>query len=242
MICTFPGRYGDILWSLPTVRALSEKLGEPVTFYIGGEFKGLIPLLLQQPYIRAVEALPNWGLTPPEEWIAPLVLSSDVEELVHLGYRGWPHLPLPYFIAEQAGVEIQLDRPWITVAGSAPSCTIAVGFTEAWFELKFGLLSTFNPDHGDPTMLLLTIPGSRWMTEARYTIRLACDCSALHVLACAMGKKVILMEPMEGRWNPIFYPYGMDGPQVTVVKGNDGRPTFDSRHCADTLRKALSHV
>lgn len=30
------------------------------------------------------------------------------------------------------------------------------------------------------------------------------------------------------------------GPQVTVVKGLDGKPTFDARHCAETLEKILA--
>ena len=64
------------------------------------------------------------------------------------------------------------------------------------------------------------------------------DCSALHVLAVALGTPVVLVEPMEARWNPIFYPLGMDG-AVQVVKGNDGRPTWDARHVGDVLRERL---
>jgi hypothetical protein len=66
------------------------------------------------------------------------------------------------------------------------------------------------------------------------------DCSAWHVLAMAMGIPVVLVEPLEARWNPIFYPLGMDGPQVTMVRGNDGNPTFDARHVADALTRALA--
>ena len=67
---------------------------------------------------------------------------------------------------------------------------------------------------------------------------LACN-SALHVLAVAVGTPVVMVEPLEARWNPIFLPLGMDGPQITVVKGNDGRPTWDSRAARDTLLAVL---
>lgn len=252
---SFPGRFGDLLWALPTVRTLSEKYGGAARLYIAGEFASIAPLIQEQPYIADVIPLASWGLTPPNEWQAPI---PDAEgTVIHLGYRGWPTKPLPYAVAEQAGVEIDINRPWIQIEGPYPPTEIAIGFTEAWFELKLGLvIATLNDKRGDPPYLVLTPRGTRWRTEARgvavyETTWLEAagvirnsdlffgDCSALHVLACAMGKPVVLMEPMEARWNPIFYPYGMDGPHVTVVKGNDGRPTFDARACAAALKKAL---
>jgi hypothetical protein len=47
---------------------------------------------------------------------------------------------------------------------------------------------------------------------------------------------------MEARLNPIFLPYGTKGHGVTLVVGNDGQATTDSRHCADALKEALQHV
>ncbi len=47
-LCTFPGRYGDIIWALPTVRGISEVEG-PVDLLIAGEFASIVPLLEQQP-------------------------------------------------------------------------------------------------------------------------------------------------------------------------------------------------
>lgn len=263
-LCTFPGRYGDLLWSMPSIRAISEQRGEPVSVAIAGEFASLLPLLAQQPYIRRVHALSWWSLTPPNEWESPIDLSGpdwrDYDELIDLGYRGWPTLPLPYEIAQQAKVEIDLSRPWITVDGPGMPLDVAVGFTETWFELKFGLLVAIEHLlYPSPSLIQLTLPKTRWTTEtARYAgvsvvvdwleaaraIRNADlffgDCSALHVLAVAIGTPVVLCEPMEARWNPIFYPLGMAGPQVTVVTGNDGKPTFDARHCADAIRSALT--
>jgi hypothetical protein len=54
-----------------------------------------------------------------------------------------------------------------------------------------------------------------------------------------MGKPCVIMEPMTERLNPIFWPLGQDGPQVTLVRGNDRQATFDARHTAETLERVL---
>ena len=110
------------------------------------------------------------------------------------------------------------------------------------------------------TYAVLCPPGSRWATEtwaptwkalkpvewlayaqimADARVVLA-DCSAAHVLAVAMGKPVILMEPNPNRHNPVFYPLGKIGPQVTLVLGGDRQPTWDARHTADAVKEALA--
>lgn len=243
------------------MRAISESRGEPVDMAIAGEFASLLPLLNQQPYIRRAFAIDHWGLTPPQEWRAPIgeLKGTDWDEQIDLGYRGWPDQALPYAIAAQAGVTIDLERPWITSYPITPveDTTIQylpTGFTEAWFELKFGLLALLRERAIRLCYITMAAAGSRWTTSgARFSPVswqiAACllqkygvffgDCSALHVLACAVGARVLIMEPMEARWNPIFYPYGMDGPRVTVVKGTDGRPTFDVHHCAEAIQALL---
>lgn len=269
VLATFPGRYGDLIWALPSVRALAESLDQPVDLAIAGEFEGLVPLLEYQPYLGTIYALHLWTLTPPEEWKAPLptFMLRKYDQIIHLGYRGWPALDLAHeterVLQEQKWGKvpaINLTRPWITDLPPRPTdgCAreIAVGFTEAWFELKLGLVNAAI-DHLTSDYTVLTIPGSRWLTEAWGIDRLPCDwitaaqqirdadlflgdCSALHVLAVALGKPALIVEPMEARWNPIFYPLGMDGPQVTVVKGNDGRPTFDAREVQVAIRRRLA--
>lgn len=278
LLLTFPGRFGDLLWALPTVRAIAEQRGLPVDLAIAGEFASIAPLLRLQPYIKEVYPLDHWSLTPPDEWRAPVELKgTDWDEVIDLGYRGWPDCPLPYFVAKQAKVEIDLSRPWITV----PTLDwkwklhVAFGFSECWFELKHGLIELlfgeqYKNEDGDPFneggYFVQQDPqfrsrgvftNSRWTTEAGYGATADWidsaqriqfgqvffgDCSALHVLAVAMGKPVVICEPMDARWNEIFYPLGMDGPQVTVVKGHDGLPTFDARACAAAIEKALSCV
>jgi hypothetical protein len=69
------------------------------------------------------------------------------------------------------------------------------------------------------------------------------DNSAGHVVARGLGKPVVMVEPAEARHHPIFYPYGDDGARgVTLVKGGDGRPTFDARHVGDVLQQHLERI
>lgn len=269
ILTTFPGRFGDLAWALPTVRAIAETTGGPVDLLICGEFAGIVPLLELQPYLARVIADPAWGVG--DGWSpAPGVIEATAvpyDAIYHLGYRRWPELPLPLEIDQTVRVDIELppldlSRPWITLDphGASwfatntrhPPRRVAVGFTECHFELKYGLLALLR-EHDRDWNLVTCMTGDRWFHEAgegshswaeaaqvlRQSEIFLGDCSALHVLAVAMGKPVVLVEPMEARWNPIFYPCGQDGPQVTLVKGLDGKPTFDSRHCVEALTQAL---
>lgn len=276
VLVSFPGRYGDILWAMPVLRALSRRLNQPIDLAISGEFASIVPLLQQQDYLGQVTAYQTWSLAAPESWRGPMVGVADTyDAILHLGYRGWPQRPLPFEVLDtlnaqsQIGgsqwtrfgtipdAELDLQTPWITVDGSASLTDLAVGFTEAWFELKFGLLCCL--DAALPPYIVLTPPGTRWVTEMppqtlpvcatdwigsariiRHATHFLGDCSALHVLAVALGTPAVIMEPMEGRWNPIFWPLGQDGPQVTVVRGNDGRPSFDARAVRAAVEQRLT--
>lgn len=270
ILVTFPGRYGDLLWALPTVRAIAEANGGQVDLLIAGEFTAIVPLLRQQPYLHAIYAESAWGLTPPKEWLPPTLPVLGYERTIHCGFRGWPDQPLPQFIYAQTQREypdlamgpLELDRPWISVTPAFPNlrATVVCGWSDCWFELKFGLMSLIGERVNDP--YVITPHGSRWaqaallasdwlgilqtdwLEAAQLTQKAKVflgDCSALHVLAVAMGVPVIIMEPMEARWNPIFYPLGKTG-RVHLTVGLDGLPTFDSRHTAEAIEAALAHV
>lgn len=280
LLATFPGRAGDLLWALPSIRAISEHFAAPVDLLVAGEFAGLVPLLLQQPYLASVEADPRWSLTPPDDWRAPepIFLPPPLhgwDRVYHLGYRGWPANPLPHQTWSNIALgwrdedgplpSLDLDRPWIIPPpeplllgldpATLPARDLIAGWTDCWFELKLGLWHLLADFAKDRPFLTLAAPGSRWDTEgggwgivpcgwiqAAHILSHAAvflgDCSALHVLAVAMGKPVVLVEPMEARWNPIFFPLGTHD-RVRLVRGNDGLPSFDARHCADVLKEAL---
>lgn len=268
ILCTFPGRHGDLLWALPTVRAIAEHVGHKVDFATTEKYGRIAELVFEQEYISGVLVLKDWEIIEgaPIRPIEPPHMPSGYDKVIHLGYPGWPELPLPYYVEKigrlaMPGIpRIDLSRPWIHAPRFFENdIQVAVGFSDEHFELKYGLWSLLSRDKSTPGSVVEWIslrggPGSRWVTEggqwtadwmhtaeilASAKIFLGC-CSALHVLACAMGKPVLIMEPNEQRWNPVFYPYGMDGPEVTVIRGGDGRPTFDARHVKDQVQALLA--
>lgn len=271
ILCTMPGKFGDIFWSLATVRAISETFGQPVDFVLSKETPSLLPLLNRQPYIRDAFMWEPWidVDTLLGKQIQPSLMTKGFYDRVfHLSYRGWPQTPLPFEIHLNARAQyetdidpIDLDRPWITVpplpAAAYPTAPLVIGFSDEWFELKYGLTELLH--HARPTLpyaLTLIAPHSRWALEGRETpdpdpdsweraasiisgtkVCLACN-SAYHVLAIALGKQVVMMEPNVQRHNPIFFPLGTEG-RVKLVKGHDGQPTWDARHVYAEVQKFL---
>ena len=290
LLVTFPGKHGDSLWALPTLRALAEANGGHVDLLMAPAYSGILPLYRAQAYIGRADAWPSWQVqntapmtpwSPFEETLhhEALGVSAGYEAILHLGYREWPTAPMHQYVYSIAQREyptvpiapLDLDRPWITLllprpgsliigpdAAAWPPMDIVSGWADEHFELKYGVesLALRNLNRGRQTYRTIrrvSAPKSRWVAEGddpaysweaaafallQAKVFFGC-CSALHVLACAMGKRLVMMEPAEARWNPIFWPYGQDGPRVMLVKGNDGRPTWDARHCADALRGAL---
>lgn len=182
-LIAFPGRAGDILWGLPSVRAISEAVGQPVDMVIGGEFASLVPLLQHQSYLGKVWSDLTWGLTPPEEWQPPAPNIVGYDRAWLLGYRGWPDQPLAQYTYARAQVEtglplppLDLDTPWITIPPS-PGCTrvVCCGWSDCWFELKVGLTQLVRARgvgryrSGDSmrsgTWHISRAPGSRWAME-----------------------------------------------------------------------------
>lgn len=267
ILCTFPGKYGDLLWALPSVRAISEAVGGPVDLVIAGAYQGLLPLLELQPYLGKVTALPAWEVqdTAPMTPRTPPLDAQEYDLVLHLGYRGWPQHPLPIETHDCACSQwptgypdlpaLDLTRPWITPpawAANLKQQAVAVGFTEEYFELKVGVYQLIQayPDADQRVNLSVgprwrgeyctsTSSGMSWDTAAAWLSRsavfLGCN-SALHVLACAIGTPVVIMEPNPQRHHEIFWPYGKSGPQVTQVIGGDGQWTFDARHVWETVQ------
>ena len=269
-----PGRFGDIAWALPTVRALAQVAGEPVDFLISGKYGSIAPLIRLQPYIRECYVLEDWLVqetAPMTPRIPPRLPVGPYDRVVHLGYQSWPASPLPMQIHAIAVAQgpvgpLDLQTPWITLSSKKGwERRVCCGWSDEHFELKAGLTqlvkyATPAQDWGMGSTWHLCVPlGSRWLKEAGPIAGSVRDgeswevsaqwiagcrvffgcCSALHVLARALGKPVVMMEPNPQRHNAIFYPSGTTGHGVELVLGNDGKPTFDSRHCADALREAL---
>lgn len=289
VLTTFPGKFGDLIWALPTVRAISEAVDEPVDLVIAGAFSSIVPLLQRQSYLGEVWADASWvvenaaPMTPRAPFV-PIEWSSSYDQIFHLGYRGWPEGDLARETVRCAAAQgafttaggellrvadlgmFDLNRPWITAPYTVQQAdwrrAYAVGFTDEHFELKYGLTELVRMQwiaearrqgvqHGpinlstSPRWDAETGEGKGWSWDsaaawlADTPVFLGC-CSALHVLARAMGVPVVLMEPNPHRWNDIFYPFGKSGKGVELVLGNDGQPTFDARAVWDRLQRTLA--
>lgn len=120
VLCTFSGGYGDILWSLATVKALSKKHNTPVDMMIMPKYESLVPLLKQQSYIKDAIANHNWICTGQphgdQPWEAP-VPTEIYDQIYHLTYRRHPlpHESLIDFIAAPHLVQHLSPVPFIEV-------------------------------------------------------------------------------------------------------------------------------
>ncbi len=273
MIVTHPGKLGDLLWALPTVRALATK--EPVHLHLAAQCKPLVSLLEKQPYIHSLVLDENWQVqdTAPATPRVPPTFIPASERVAHLGYDRWPDLPLPFEVAMHAGLHVgslDLSR-WITTEPAfkrEPSADIVLfHWTDRWFELKLGLTELVTQSVPLTSWCLRTDPNTqRWQvykhayeatfeklaSEIAAVSLVVTDCSAVHVLAAAIGTPVVVVEPEQDRHHFIFWPGSVAGPgpwhpadnalgrRIFPVLGNDGKPTFDARHTADLIREVLA--
>jgi hypothetical protein len=237
---THPGKFGDLLWALATVKALGGG-----RLWLPDALQSIGPLLLAQPYIHGVYFDPTWQVqdtapatprTPRPDTDGP---PWDVTDLVHLGYPGWPDRPLPEYTAALAGVVVDLGQPWIATPTYSGHTTVDVlgHFTDRWFELKYGCWQLLTERLDACTFALAYAPDSRWLSEGTEHVNVRerapdwlqlarlipraklvlCDNSAAMVLCAAFQTTpCLVLEPEEARHHPIFWPGiqgGDDGPE-----------------------------
>jgi hypothetical protein len=144
-LCTFSGKYGDILWSLPTARFISENIVHgPVDFAVMPYYTSLLPLLASQNYIDRSFTVSNWIRTHSnhgdQPWQPPEITAVDEPYLQqwHLGYRAHPgisapNMPLIDFVAYQQGVSFNgwNPVPFITVDESVEQEAAKIWFAES---------------------------------------------------------------------------------------------------------------
>jgi hypothetical protein len=271
ILVTCPGKFGDLIWSMSVARAIAETYGETVDVMTSKTYGSIAPLLQHQPYITTAIVDQYWAVrdtAPMTPRVSPGHILADYDRLFHLGYDGWPQHPLPlehwrlavqqreWFPNDPPLKDLELGRPWIT---SKPwgewegQVRVAVGFTDEHFELKVGLYTLLEKANwalafvgASPRWRMeLGEQESSWENAARIIraadVFLGCN-SALHVLAVALGTPVVMMEPNPHRHQAIFFPLDTAGPQVTLVTGTDGLPTFDARHVAEALTAVLEQA
>lgn len=128
-----PGKIGDSLFSLPTVRHVCQTKQKTCDFYTSDYCKALIRLLEYQSYIDNVYIPPNYRMTRADMGIQPWLMPIDksfYETVYQLGFRSVPDRPLHKFIAKSVGIDPRLlpeigyeypdikvlDEPYIVVS------------------------------------------------------------------------------------------------------------------------------
>lgn len=211
ILCTFSGRFGDILFSLPTVRQISRNYGTRVDMGIMPSYKTLLPLLKRQSYIQNTFTIDNWFCTGSpcgdQPWEAPLDMLPGYDKVYHLTYRYHPHgnNPLIDFIAGQQS--LVLDEPivpFIETLDFPPykETYIAFAFNDQYHEQKTRFLECLSSNLGrtglssGTEIRFFDVSKSEW-SWARYGIKHALcfvGCrSANWVLANGVGQKNIIV-------------------------------------------------
>lgn len=101
-----PGKIGDVLYALPTVRFLCELHQAKADFYTSSYCAPLTSLLEYQPFIRSV-VIPSAYVSEHMElgvqpWQMPIA-ADDYAAVYQLGFRAWPEKSLIDHIAESVG-------------------------------------------------------------------------------------------------------------------------------------------
>ena len=126
-----PGKIGDALYTLPTVRYLCQRHGTTADFYTSSYCEPLRRLLEAQEYISRVIVPEDYvienGFQGIQPWKMPIP-ADQYDEVYQFGFKDEPDRPLPDFIASTVGApsglpifyqhqDIEtLDRPYLVLA------------------------------------------------------------------------------------------------------------------------------
>ena len=199
-LCTFSGRFGDILWSLPTVRALSKQVGKKVDLGIMPAYAGLLPLLNRQNYIQEAFVMNDWILEGSpfgdQPWKAPE--PEKYKKVWHLTYRYHPNgMSLMEFIATQHAISFgRTPIPFINVTrtiGRHPMRYISYAFNDYDSGAKESFLGKLEDGLGDVSFVDVSKMPWDHAADAIYYSTAFVGCrSANWVLAAGVGKKNII--------------------------------------------------
>lgn len=244
-LATFPGKFGDILWSLPTVREIADQVGEKIDFAVMPSYESLVPLLKEQAYIDDAFVLPKWEcLGSPwgdQPWQPTHEAVKDLkvyDKWWHLGYRCHPREhALIDFTAFQQEIKLRpLPLPFISVDSLKweKACyRKAPGEKGDKYKVNF-VSYGFNGEYSVEKHMFIEELKSRlnylefvdigqvsWLEATGFLQSKDCIChvgcrTSLHVLAHGIGKKVILFEP-----NPSKNTTGPFGKIFSCPYGNE---------------------
>lgn len=102
-----PGKHGDALYALPTIRALALKHGCKVDFYTSSYCEPLRSLFEAQECINRFIVSPTYVLERMDMGAQPycVPVEGEYEAVYQLGFQGIPDRAIPDYIASEVGIE-----------------------------------------------------------------------------------------------------------------------------------------
>ena len=241
ILATLSGKFGDIIWALPTARQLSRRHGAPVDFRIMPTYRSLLPLLrYQNDYIASAEVIEDWACTggsphSDQPWQPPHYIEQGYDLVAHLtprrhvGTNGAPMLPLAHFMAWQQN--ITLPEPIVPFLKApvyeAEEPFVCYGFNESQRDLKDRLIARLCLQ-----LRVMDVSKLPWLEAAsRITASgyfIGCR-SACWVMAMGLGAVTWTYEPNPSRnafgyWGMAFgLPTGKETPCPFDMSPRNGR-------------------
>lgn len=262
ILFTHPGKLGDLLWAMPTVKAIAG--GGQVDLMVSGYCKPLVSLLAAQSYIRKVILYERWELkggAPEEAWNPGPVgfREGEYQEVIHLGYRNWPAPTLgeyyPKLMRETYGLDLKVDfnQPWLEATPwDMTENKIVCTFSNEFIETKVGWLQALWNQFPDEEFVLVRAPGSRMsefsidmpkidaelpaLAQIMASAKLVVTCNSVgHPLASGLGKKCIIAEPQKMRQQAVF----KSAISRNTYWGSEASPSINSYELVNLVRACL---
>jgi hypothetical protein len=221
VLATFSGKYGDILWSLPTVRELQRKYNRQIDFAVMPHYRQLLPLLRYQSYIRMAFIIDDWTCVGSpcgdQPWQPPKHCEQGYDFVHHLTYRthpgmnGAPAMQLADFTAWQQGLKLEEPVvPFIAapMIGLANVSSVCYAFNEMESELKGRFMHRLRATL-PASVSLIDVSRMTWLDAASAIqsagVFVGCR-SANWVIAMGLGVETYTYEPNPSR--NAFGPWG----------------------------------
>lgn len=211
-LATFFGPYGDIIWSLASVKHISENIvRSKLDFAMASGYSTLIPLLEVQPYIDRAYSIDEWLPIPKifdsfrkDRWYADPKVEVNYEKAWHFTWQGrWivnePIMCEIDYFANQKGFQLKNPLPFIFIPKRKRrrNRLIAWSFNDSYIERKMRFISKLQ------SMLksyeFVRTDSLSWVNAAKTLRDAACfvGCRSSNcALAYAVGQKnIIVYEP-----------------------------------------------
>ena len=211
ILCSFSGKFGDILWSLPTVRHIARLYDTSVEFMIMPTYLSLTPLLEQQSYISKVIVNDAWLCTGSPHGDQPWCPQNDTEiswgydKVFHLGYRYHPGIHytgkavIDFLAAQQNFILEEPVCPFIEVTSEPGEC-IAYAFNLEYANEKHIFWSKFKKAINLPVVDVTTLPWHASAEIIKSAIAFIGDRSSNYVIANGVAQKnLFTYEPNPSR-------------------------------------------